>query len=106
MHESSQFHFHTQRLISMCYSLLEDVQTVVCCYIRFLYVLKVVFLGGELEVCISIISFLSDCFLCDSYLMFLKYDSVYFPSRTSRYPFEHVHYTAMFCDNVVNGLRP
>ena len=38
--------------------------------------------------------------------MFLKYDSVYFLSRTSRYPFEHVHDTVMFCDNVVNGLRP
>ena len=33
MHESSKFHFHTQHLISMCYP--EDVQTVVCDYIRF-----------------------------------------------------------------------
>ena len=47
MHESSKFHFHTQHLISMCY-IIEDVQTVVCDYIRFLYILKVVFLGKEL----------------------------------------------------------
>ena len=33
MHESSKFHFYTQHLISMCYP--EDVQTVVCDYIRF-----------------------------------------------------------------------
>ena len=51
MHESSKFHFHTQHLISMCYP--EDVQTVAGDYIRFLYILKVVFLGKEIEVCIS-----------------------------------------------------
>ena len=51
MHESSKFHFHTQHLISMCYP--EDVQTVVCDFNRFQYILKVVFLGKELKVCIS-----------------------------------------------------
>ena len=30
---------------------------------------------------------------------------VYFPSRTGLYAFEHVHYTVMFCENVLNGLR-
>lgn len=51
MHESSKFHFHTQHLIGMCYN--RTRQTVVCDYIRFLYISKVVFLRKELEVCIS-----------------------------------------------------